>query len=55
MFNGVFHIPAPLNEPCLQYAPGSNEWVELKAKLKEMLGQQVDVPMIIDECGFYGN
>jgi len=48
MFNGIFHIPAPLNEPCLQYAPGSDERVELKAKLKEMLGQQVDVPMIID-------
>ena len=48
MFNGIFHIPAPLNEPCLQYAPGSDERVELKAKLKEMLGEQVDVPMIID-------
>jgi 1-pyrroline-5-carboxylate dehydrogenase len=48
MFNGIFHIPAPVNEPCLQYAPGSKERVELKAKLKEMLGQQVDVPMIID-------
>ena len=48
MFNGIFHIPAPLNEPCLQYAPGSDERAELKAKLKEMLGRQVDVPMIID-------
>ncbi|GAI07258.1 unnamed protein product [marine sediment metagenome] len=48
MFNGIFHIPAPLNEPCLQYAPGSRERAELKAKLKEMLGEQVDVPMIID-------
>jgi len=48
MFNGIFHIPAPLNEPCLQYAPGSDERVELKAKLKEMLGEQVEVPMIID-------
>ena len=48
MFNGIFHIPAPLNEPCLQYAPGSGERAELKAKLKEMLGEQVDVPMIID-------
>ncbi|MHC4571714.1 MAG: L-glutamate gamma-semialdehyde dehydrogenase [Planctomycetota bacterium] len=48
MFNGIFHIPAPVNEPCLQYAPGSDERTELKAKLKEMLGQQVEVPMIID-------
>jgi 1-pyrroline-5-carboxylate dehydrogenase len=48
MFNGIFHIPQPVNEPILQYAPGSTERVELKAKLKEMLGQQVDVPMVID-------
>jgi len=47
MFNGIFHIPQPVNEPCLQYGPGSPERVELKAKLKEMLNQQIDVPMII--------
>ena len=47
MFNGIFHIPQPVNEPCLQYAPGSCERVELQKKLKEMLGEQVDVPMII--------
>jgi len=48
MFNGIFHIPQPLNERCLQYAPGSAERAELKAKLKEVLSQDVDVPMIID-------
>jgi 1-pyrroline-5-carboxylate dehydrogenase len=47
MFNGIFHIPQPVNEPCLQYAPGSPERTELKSKLKEMLGGQADVPMII--------
>ena len=47
MFNGIFHIPQPANEPCLQYSPGSGERVELKARLKEMLGGQVEVPMII--------
>ncbi len=47
MFNGIFHIPRPANEPCLQYTPGSPERAELTAKLKEMLGQQVEVPMII--------
>jgi len=47
MFNGIFHIPQPANEPCLQYAPGSRERAELQKKLKEMLGEQVDVPMII--------
>jgi 1-pyrroline-5-carboxylate dehydrogenase len=47
MFNGIFHIPQPVNEPCLQYGPGSPERAELKARIKEMLGRQVDVPMII--------
>jgi len=47
MFNGIFQIPAPLNEPSLQYAPGTPERSDLKAKLKEMLSKQVDVPMII--------
>jgi len=47
MFNGIFHIPQPVNEPCLQYAPGSPERAELTARLNEMLNQQVDVPMII--------
>jgi len=48
MFNGIFQIPRPRNEPGLQYAPGSGERSELKAKLKELLGQQTEVPMIID-------
>ncbi|MHC4617767.1 MAG: L-glutamate gamma-semialdehyde dehydrogenase [Planctomycetota bacterium] len=47
MFNGIFHIPQPKNEPCLQYTAGSPERAELSAKLKEMLGQKIDVPMII--------
>jgi len=47
MFNGIFHIPQPVNEPCLQYAPGSPERTDLAARLKEMLNEQLDVPMII--------
>ncbi|MHC4462457.1 MAG: L-glutamate gamma-semialdehyde dehydrogenase [Planctomycetota bacterium] len=47
MFNGIFHIPEPANEPGLQYAPGNPERAELAAKLKEMLGEQAEVPMII--------
>jgi 1-pyrroline-5-carboxylate dehydrogenase len=47
MFNGIFHIPRPANEPCLQYAPGSPERAELSAKLNDMLGGQIEVPMII--------
>ncbi len=48
MFNGIFRIPQPQNEPCLQYTPGSPERAELSAKLTEMLGEEADIPMIID-------
>jgi 1-pyrroline-5-carboxylate dehydrogenase len=47
MFNGIFHVPQPVNEPVLGYAPGSPERDSLKAKLNEMLGTKVEVPMII--------
>ncbi len=47
MLNGIFHVPQPANEPCLNYAPGSPERAELSGKLNEMLDQQVDVPMVI--------
>jgi 1-pyrroline-5-carboxylate dehydrogenase len=47
MFNGIFRIPQPQNEPCLQYSPGSPERAELKSALLEMLGQEAEVPMII--------
>lgn len=48
MFNGIFHIRKPENEPVLDYAPGSKERDELKAKLKEMLANPIEVPCIID-------
>jgi 1-pyrroline-5-carboxylate dehydrogenase len=47
MFNGIFHIPKPVNEPVLGYAPGSKERAELKARLEEMLANPVEVPAII--------
>ncbi len=48
MFNGIFRVPRPANEPVLQYAPASPERIEIKSKLNEMLGQQIEVPVIID-------
>jgi len=47
MFNGIFRIPQPVNEPCLQYAPGSPERAELSSRLRDMLNGQIEVPMII--------
>ena len=47
MFNGIFRVPQPINEPCLNYAPGSPERDTLRGELKEMLDQKFDIPMII--------
>lgn len=47
MFTGLFRIPKPENEKILSYSPGSPEKAELKAKLKEMIANPVEVPIII--------
>lgn len=47
MFNGLFHIRKPANEPVLNYLPGSAERRELKAKLKEMQETSIEIPCII--------
>ncbi len=47
MFNGIFQVRRPINEPVLSYAPGSRERIELKSTLTEMLGAKIDVPMVI--------
>lgn len=47
MFNGIFHIRKPENEPVLGYAPGSRERAELKAMLTDMLANPVEVPCMI--------
>jgi 1-pyrroline-5-carboxylate dehydrogenase len=47
MSNAIFKVPLPLNEPILNYAPGSPEKIELKKKLTEMRQQRIDIPLII--------
>jgi 1-pyrroline-5-carboxylate dehydrogenase len=45
--NGFFNVPAPINEPVLNYAPGSKERAELKAALANARSKELDVPMYI--------
>jgi 1-pyrroline-5-carboxylate dehydrogenase len=45
--NGVFRVPQPTNEPIRGYAPGSPEKRSLKAKLVEMRGREIEIPLII--------
>jgi len=44
---GYFNYPAPVNEPVLNYAPGSKERNDLKKVLQELKATQHDVPMYI--------
>ena len=47
MNNAVIQTPAPVNEPVLDYAPGSPEKQALKAALEEMASRQVEIPIVI--------
>lgn len=44
---GYFNYPMPVNEPVLNYAPGSKEREQLQNALKELKSQKADIPMYI--------
>ena len=45
--NSIPQVPLPRNEPVLGYAPGSPERTELKAALKVMASEEIEIPLII--------
>ncbi|WGS64832.1 L-glutamate gamma-semialdehyde dehydrogenase [Marinitoga aeolica] len=47
MFNSIFVMERPKNEPILSYAPGSKEREELKEKLGELSSKEIEIPLII--------
>src|SRR5690349_13178886 len=47
VFNGHRRVPPPLNEPIKIYEPGSPERASLKARLKTLAAETVDMPLII--------
>src|SRR6266550_8035058 len=47
VFNGRRRVPPPVNDPIKSYAPGSPERASLKARLKTMAAEKVDMPLII--------
>ncbi|MBS3795181.1 MAG: L-glutamate gamma-semialdehyde dehydrogenase [Candidatus Thorarchaeota archaeon] len=47
MVGTKFEIPRPENEPTLSYLPESKERAELKAKLKDMRSEQIEIPLVI--------
>ena len=46
-FAGIRRVPQPVNEPNKTYAPGSPEKAALKARLKSMAAEKIDIPLII--------
>jgi 1-pyrroline-5-carboxylate dehydrogenase len=47
MTAGVFKLPVPTNEPVRHFPPGSPERAALKARLDELAGSTVEIPMVI--------
>jgi 1-pyrroline-5-carboxylate dehydrogenase len=46
-FGGTRRVPQPINDPNRSYAPGSPERAELKARLKTMAAETIDIPLVI--------
>ena len=46
-FAGIRKVPPPVNDPNRTYAPGSPEKLDLKARLKTMAGEKLDIPLVI--------
>jgi 1-pyrroline-5-carboxylate dehydrogenase len=47
MSNALSSVPAPRNEPIRSYGPGAPEKASIKAKLAEMAGQEIEIPLLI--------
>jgi len=45
--DAVTHVPAPINEPVLDYAPGSKERAELEVALAQLGSSRMDLPHTI--------
>jgi 1-pyrroline-5-carboxylate dehydrogenase len=47
MSHAIFPLATPVNEPVRSYAPGSPEKKSLKKRLDEMLGEKIEIPIIV--------
>jgi 1-pyrroline-5-carboxylate dehydrogenase len=47
--DAVTNVPPPINEPVLDYAPGSSERTELEARLKQIAADQVELTMTVGD------
>src|SRR5689334_23365718 len=47
MHDAIVSVPEPVNEPVREYAPGSPERAALKAALKQLEGEVVEIPCVV--------
>ena len=45
--DAVTHVPVPVNEPVLTYAPGTSERARIEATLKDLVGEPRELPMVV--------
>ena len=48
MYSNLESVPKAYNEPVLSYKPGSPERAEIKATLKKLKSEEMEIPMFID-------
>ena len=48
MSNATYQVPIAVNEPVLNYAPGSPEKAAVKAAIEELKAKPINIPMLID-------
>lgn len=53
--NAIYNVPVAVNEPVLNYAPGSPERKQLKETLVAMRAEVADIPMYIDGKAVHTN
>jgi 1-pyrroline-5-carboxylate dehydrogenase len=47
MINAESHVPPPVNEPILSYAPGAPERATLRRQIELMAKETIDIPLVI--------
>ena len=47
MINAESHVPLPINEPVLSYAPGTPERAAIRHQLDAMAKETIDIPLVI--------
>ncbi len=47
MINAIPKVPKPENEPILEYRSGSPEKLAIKAQLAKMMGEEIEIPLVI--------